>query len=327
MKLATLKNGSRDGQLIIVSRDLKRASKAHDYKTLQNAIDNWDDAKPKLEKIYEKLNLRTCEEIFMLDTKDLLAPLPRAYQWADGSAYVTHVELVRKSRGSELPESFWHDPLMYQGGSDNFIGPNAPILVEKEEWGIDFEAEIVIITNDVPMGTKASHAKEHIILLGLVNDVSLRNLIPDELAKSFGFFHSKPACSFSPVFITPDELAPHWQDGKIKLPLLSTLNGKLFGRPNAGIDMTFNFYDLIAHAAKTRQLSAGTIIGSGTVANKNSESGSSCIAEKRMREKIATGKVETPFMSYGDNIRIEMINEKGATIFGAIDQNIAPYIG
>jgi fumarylacetoacetate (FAA) hydrolase len=326
MKLGTLKNNTRDGELIVVSKDLKRAISAKGIsKTMQCAVENWSDVSPQLDELYEKLNNHSCD-FFDLDTSKLHAPLPRAYQWADGSAYVTHVELVRKARGVELPESFWTDPLMYQGGSDNFVGPNDHIVIEDESWGVDFEAEIVVITNDVPMGITSKGAAHHVLLIGLVNDVSLRNLIPAEIAKSFGFFHSKPACAFSPVFVTPDELGNSWEDTKVHLPLISTLNNELFGEPNAGVDMHFNFAQLIAHAAKTRQLGAGTIIGSGTVANKSEHVGSSCIAEKRMREKIKTGEMETPFMIFGDKIKIEMLNQEDESIFGAIEQKFQPYI-
>jgi len=327
MKLATLKNDTRDGELIVVSRDLKRAVSAQDIcPNLQTAIDNWEELSPKLELIYKRLNDHSIDNIFPFETEKLAAPLPRAYQWADGSAYVTHVELVRKARGAELPESFWTDPLMYQGKSDHFSGPNDIILVEKEEWGIDFEAEIVVVTDDVPMGTNEKGALHHILLIGLVNDVSLRNLIPGELTKYFGFFNSKPECALSPVFVTPDELGDKWQDGKVHLPLLSTLNDELFGSPNAGIDMTFSFPRLIEHAAMTRKLAAGTIVGSGTVANANENCGSSCIAERRMREKLKDGEFKTAFMKHGDRIRIEMLDEQGKSIFGAIEQQVQQYV-
>jgi len=327
MKFATRKNNSRDGELIVVSKDLKRAHSAKDIcPTLQAALDDWVNLAPQLEELYTHINKHDVDGVFEFNTHELEAPLPRAYQWADGSAYVTHVELVRKARGVELPESFWTDPLMYQGGSDNFVGPNAPISIAEEAWGIDFEAEIVVVTNDVPMGITTDGAQHHALLFGLINDVSLRNLIPAELKKFFGFFHSKPACAFSPVFVTPDELGDAWQDGKIHLPLVSTYNGNIFGQPNAGIDMTFNFPQLIAHAAKTRHLGAGTIIGSGTVANKSEDVGSSCIAERRIREKLKSGEFETPFMKFGDTIKIEMLDANNKSIFGAIDQQVQPYI-
>lgn len=327
MKLATLKDDTRDGKLIVVSKDLKRAVSVEDIApTMQSAVENWSQVSAKLQKIYDKLNDHSIDNIFTVEMDKLNAPLPRAYQWADGSAYVTHVELVRKARGAELPKSFWKDPLMYQGKSDHFMGPRDPIYVEDESWGIDFEAEIVVITNDVPMGINKKSAENHILLIGLINDVSLRNLIPDEIAKFFGFFHSKPACTLSPVFVTPDELGDAWADGKIHLPLKSTLNGELFGEPNAGIDMTFNFPKLISHAAKTRKLIAGTIIGSGTVANADESCGSSCIAEKRMRETLKLGAPQTPYMKHGDTIKIEMFDKDGKSIFGAIDQSVLQYI-
>lgn len=329
MKLATIKSPhTRDGLLCIVSRDLSRAVLVPEIATsLQQALDNWQAVKPRLEAVYQKLNATTLPESFAFDPKECEAPLPRAYQWADGSAYVNHVELVRKARGASMPDSFWTDPLMYQGGSDTFIGPHDPIQVNDERYGIDFEAEVAVITDDVPMNVRKEHAGQHIQLLMLVNDVSLRNLIPDELAKGFGFFQSKPASSFSPVAITPDELGEAWRDSKVHLPLHSTLNGEPFGSPNAGIDMTFSFADLIAHAAKTRFLSAGTIIGSGTVSNTDRTTGSSCIAEKRMLELLNEGAIRTPFMSYGDTIRIEMLDKYGSSIFGAIDQKVVPWRG
>ena len=252
----------------------------------------------------------------------MTSPLPRAYQWADGSAYVNHVELVRKARGAKMPDNFWTDPLMYQGGSDAFLGPKDAIIAKDESYGIDFEAEVAIITDDVPMGVNVNDAASHIRLFMLVNDVSLRNLVPDEMAKGFGFFQSKPASSFSPVAVTPNELTPYWDGERLHLPLYSYLNGKLFGQPNAGVDMTFSFPQLIAHAAKTRSLSAGTIIGSGTVSNIDRSKGSSCIAEKRMLEIIEVGSAKTSFMRFGDTIRIEMENELGQTIFGAIEQQV-----
>ena len=250
----------------------------------------------------------------------------RAYQWADGSAYVNHVELVRKARGAEMPESFWTDPLVYQGGSDSFIAPRADIPLASEDWGIDFESEIAVVTDDVPMGVSAENAASHIKLLMLVNDVSLRNLIPAELAKGFGFFQSKPSSSFSPVAITPDELGDKWQDTRVHLPLITHLNNELFGKPNAGVDMTFNFAELIAHVTKTRPLGAGAIIGSGTISNYDRSAGSSCLAEKRMLEVIAEGKAVTPFMGFGDRVRIEMLDDAGHSIFGTIDQQVVEYI-
>lgn len=324
MKLATLKDGTRDGQLAVVSRDLKAAHVADGIApTLQRTLDDWTFIAPQLEQLYEQLNAGKAARSFDFDPKRCMAPLPRAYQWADGSAYVNHVELVRKARNAEMPESFWHDPLMYQGGSDDFIGPTDDIVLASEEWGIDFEGEVAVITDDVPMGTAAQQAASHIKLLMLVNDVSLRNLIPAELAKGFGFFQSKPASSFSPVAVTPDELGSAWQDGKLHLPLRATWNGKLVGQPNAGVDMVFSFPQLIAHLARTRNARAGSIIGSGTVSNKDSGKGYTCIAEKRCLEMIADGEAKTPFMRFGDTIRIEMLDASGKSIFGAIDQRVA----
>ena len=324
MKLGTRKSKhSRDGELCVVNRALTTAiCVPHIAKTLQIALETWDTVSPQLEKIYADLNAGTIDSAFAFDAKDMSSPLPRAYQWADGSAYVNHVELVRKARNAEMPANFWSDPLMYQGGSDGFLGPCDSIRVADEAFGIDFEAEVAVITDDVNMGVSSKQAESHIRLLMLVNDVSLRNLIPNEIAKGFGFFQSKPASSFSPVAVTPDELYPHWNGQRLQLPLLSYLNGKLFGQPNAGVDMTFSFPDLIAHAAKTRTLSAGTIIGSGTVSNLDRSLGSSCIAEKRMLEILSQGTCTTPFMSYGDRICIEMKDDAGNSIFGAINQTV-----
>ncbi|RJF98087.1 fumarylacetoacetate hydrolase family protein [Noviherbaspirillum saxi] len=323
MKLATLKDGSRDGQLAVVSRDLKTAHLADGIAlTMQRALDDWSFIAPQLEQLYEQLNEGKARRSFDFDPKRCMAPLPRAFQWADGSAYVNHVELVRKARNADMPESFWHDPLMYQGGSDDFIGPMDDIVLASEEWGIDFEGEIAVITDDVPMGSTPAQAASHIKLLMLVNDVSLRNLIPAELAKGFGFFQSKPASSFSPVAVTPDELGSSWQDGKVDLSLRTTWNGALVGQPNAGTDMVFSFPQLIAHLAKTRNARAGSIIGSGTVSNKDSAKGYTCIAEKRCLEMIANGEAKTPFMKFGDTIRIEMLDANGKSIFGAINQQL-----
>lgn len=323
MKLATLKNNSRDGELVVVSKDLSEAVKASAIAiTLQSALDNWSDTAPQLQELYQQLNQGTCKDAFAFEQHHCHSPLPRAYQWADGSAYVNHIELVRKARGAEMPENFWHDPLMYQGGSDNFIAPTDDIVITDEAYGIDFEAEIAVITDDVKMAVSAEQAESHIQLLMLVNDVSLRNLIPAELAKSFGFFHSKPSSAFSPIAITPDELGSHWKDAKVHLPLVSHLNEALFGEPNAGIDMTFSFAELVAHAAKTRPLAAGSIIGSGTISNVDRSTGSSCIAERRMLEVIADGKAKTPFMKFGDTIRIEMFDHDKNSIFGAINQKV-----
>ena len=333
MKLASLKDG-RDGRLVVVSRDLSHYLDASEVAaTLQAALDDWANTKPQLEKLASELESGAVGEAF--DETQCASPLPRAYQWADGSAYVNHVELVRKARGAEMPETFWTDPLMYQGGSDSFIGPRDDIPTGDEAWGIDFEAEITVVTDDVPMAVSTADAGKHVQLIMLVNDVSLRGLIPGELAKGFGFFQSKPSSAFSPVAVTPDELGGAWQDSKVHLPLLSTLNGEPFGRPEAGIDMTFNFAELVAHAAKTRPLGAGALIGSGTVSNKldggpgkpisEGGVGYSCIAEIRTIETIESGAPKTAFMKFGDRIRIEMHDDDGRSIFGAIDQTVVRY--
>ncbi len=325
MKLASLKSG-RDGELVVVSRDLTRAvSAAAIAPTLQAAMDNWAECEPQLTALFEQLQAGKVDGEFAFDTQSAAAPLPRCYHWADGSAYVTHVELVRKARGAELPESFWTDPLIYMGASDAFIGANDDVLVESEDWGIDFEAEVVVFTDDVPAGIKAQSARRHIKLIALVNDVSLRNLIPAELAKQFGFYQSKPQTSFTPVAVTPDELGDAWDGAKLHLPMLCTLNGKKIGSPNAGVDMTFDFGQLIQHAAKSRALVAGTVIGSGTIANQGSPDGSCCLAEVRCLETIADGKPSTPFMSFGDRIEIEMRDSEDRSIFGRIDQRIKQY--
>ncbi len=325
MKLASLKSGL-DGELCVVNKSLTKAIKVNNIaKTMQIALENWDKVAPRLEEVYQKLNLLPPEEAFNFNPKEFASPFPRNYQWLDGSAYVNHVELVRKSRGVEMPENFWHDPLMYQGGSDKFNGPCDPVVIPSEEYGIDFEAEIAIVTDNVPMAISAESAKSHIKLLMLVNDVSLRNLALAEVAKGFGFLNAKPASSFSPVAVTPDELGSHWDGMRVNLPLKSYLNNQLFGQPNAGDDMVFSFPQLIAHAAKTRELTAGTIIGSGTVSNKDRSRGSSCIVEKRMLEIINEGKAQTPFMNFGDTIRIEMRDNDDNNIFGCIDQKVVAY--
>lgn len=332
MKLATLKDG-RDGRLVVVSRDLARCTSAATVApTLQAALDNWATARPDLESIAAELESGGGDSF---DESSCASPLPRAYQWADGSAYVNHVELVRKARGAKMPDSFWTEPLMYQGGSDSFLGPRDNIQVAELAWGMDFEAEVTIVTDDVPMGVTSADAADHIQLIMLVNDVSLRGLIPGELAKGFGFFQSKPSSAFSPVAITPDELGDSWKDAKVHLPLLSFLNEQAFGKPEAGVDMTFDFGQLVAHAAKSRPLCAGTIIGSGTVSNKldggpgkpiaEGGAGYSCIAEIRTIETIDDGKPTTAFMQYGDRIRIEMRDKNDASIFGAIDQVVEKY--
>ncbi len=322
MKLASLKHG-RDGMLVVVSRDLSRhVAVPHIAHTFQAVMDDWHHTAPRLMRVFDMLNEGAVAGEKPFDARECMAPLPRAHQWADGSAYVTHVELVRKARGAEMPPSFWTDPLMYQGGSDRFIGPADDIVAGDEAWGIDFEGEVAAITDDVPYGTDAAHAERHIKLLMLVNDVSLRNLIPAELAKNFGFFQSKPATAFSPVAVTPDELGEAWHGGKVHLPLNVTLNGERFGAPNAGEDMTFSFPQLVAHAAKTRELGPGSIVGSGTVANADPSRGSACIAERRSRETIEHGAPKTAFMKFGDRVTIEMRDPAGHSIFGAIDQKV-----
>ena len=330
MKIATLNEGLRDGRLIVVDRKVENGRRDFLYNcSLRDAIEEWELFEGKLRKQYDELNGwgadEMAEKAFPLEFTRLAAPLPRAFQWADGSAYVNHVELVRKARGAEMPENFWTDPLIYQGGSDGFLGPREDIAVESEAWGIDFESEIAVITGDVPIGISPEDALEHVLFLMLVNDVSLRNLIPGELAKGFGFFQSKPASAFSPVAVTPDELGDAWRDGKVHLPLITRLNGEPFGSPNAGEDMTFHFGELISHAARTRHLSAGTVIGSGTVSNVDRSRGSSCIAERRMLEILEHGEAKTPFMKFGDRVEIEMLDGEGNSIFGSIDQRVVPY--
>jgi fumarylacetoacetate (FAA) hydrolase len=325
MKLATLRDGSRDGQLVVVSRDLALAHYASDIAgRMQRVLDDWQFVAPQLHDLYQTLNEGRARHAFAFDPRQCAAPLPRAYQWADGSAYVNHVELVRKARGAEMPASFWTDPLMYQGASDDLIGACEDIVCASEEFGIDFEAEVAVITDDVPMGAGAEETAGHIRLMMLVNDVSLRNLIPAELAKGFGFFQSKPASAFSPVAVTPDELGNAWRDGKVHRPLVVHWNGAKVGEPDAGVDMTFNFPQLIAHITRTRQVRAGSIIGSGTVSNIDRSRGYCCIAEKRTLETIADGKPGTPFMKFGDTVRIEMFDGDGRSIFGAIDQRVVP---
>lgn len=328
MKLGSLKEGGRDGTLVVVSRDLGRAVRVPDIAgTLQRALEDWTLTAPRLNAVSEALNLGRAESIngepvFAVDFASFASPLPRAYEFVDGSAYLPHVARVRKARGAEVPASFYVDPLMYQATSAGFLGPRDPIVVGSEDYGIDLEAEVVVITDDVPMAVGADAAAAHIQLIGLVNDVSLRFLIPDELAKGFGFLQSKPRSALSPVFVTPDELGDAWRDSKLHLPLVSHHNGNWFGAPEAGVDMQFNFGQLIAHAARTRPLSAGTIVGSGTVANEDTSLGASCFAEKRTVETLRDGKPSTPFMSFGDRVRIEMLDRDGASIFGAIEQSI-----
>lgn len=338
MKLATLKRGGRDGTLVVVNRGLTHCRAVPAIaRTLQAALDDWDAVEPQLRQVSEALNSGAFADPEAFDPGACHSPLPRAYQWADGSAYVNHVELVRRARGVELPPEFWSDPLMYQGGSDSFVGPRDPVHALTEDWGIDLEAELAVITGDVNMGATPAEAAQAIRLLLLVNDVSLRNLIPGELAKGFGFLQSKPASAFSPVAVTPDELGDDWRDGRVHRPLTVHLNGALFGNPDAGSDMVFNFPQLVAHLAKTREVEAGSIIGSGTVSNKqgglhgssiaNGGVGYCCLAELRMYETIETGKPQTAFLKFGDTVRIEMFDRHGASIFGAIDQRVERYPG
>ena len=335
MKLGSLKGG-RDGRLIVVSRDLQRYADASAVApTLQAALDDWDQAAPRLTEIADALEAGRIAHL-AFDPAKCASPLPRAYQWLDGSAYVNHVALVRKARGVEVPETFWSDPLMYQGGSDIFLGPRDPVPLADENWGIDLEAEMVVILGDVPMGAIREQAAKSIRLIMLVNDVTLRNLTGPELAKGFGFLQSKPSSAFTPVAVTPDELGKAWDGAKAALPLLSFINGKPFGRPICSMDMTFDFPTLIAHAAKTRALSAGTILGAGTVSNRDSDGGPgkpiseggpgySCLAEQRTVETIRTGKPSTPFLKFGDRVRIEMLDTDGRSIFGAIEQEVVRY--
>ncbi|MGQ0664878.1 MAG: fumarylacetoacetate hydrolase family protein [Pseudomonadota bacterium] len=327
MKLATLKEGGRDGTLVVVSRDLARSVRVPRIApTLQAALDDWQNVQGELAAVYRLLNLGREPDAFPFDPRLVHAPLPRAYQWADGSAYLNHVELVRKARGAEMPPALFTDPLMYQGGSDGFLGPTDDVPAADEADGIDFEAEVAVVTDDVPMAVRPEAARHHIKLVMLVNDVSLRNLMPGELAKRFGFFQSKPASSFSPVAATPDELGAAWDGGKVNLALISHLNAERFGSPNAGRDMNFEFPALLAHAARTRALGPGTIIGSGTVSNRDRRAGSSCLAERRSLEAIDGGKPVTPFLKFGDRVRIEMFDADGGSIFGAIDQKIVKYV-
>jgi fumarylacetoacetate (FAA) hydrolase len=323
MKLASLKEGGRDGTLIVVSRDLKRALKATGVApTLQAALDDWNAIAPRLNALSESLNAGNASGAFELDVATLAAPLPRAYEFVDGSAYLPHVERVRKARGAEVPESFYVDPLMYQATSAGFLGPRDAVVVTSEDYGIDLEAEVLVVTDDVPMGVTPAQAASHIQLVGLVNDVSLRGLIPGELAKGFGFLQSKPRSALSPVFVTPDELGDAWIDDKLHLPMRTWINGKWFGEAECGVDMQFDFAQLVAHVAKTRPLTAGTLVGSGTIANQDTGKGASCLAEQRTVETLRDGKPSTPFLSFGDTVRIEVTDANGASIFGAIEQAI-----
>lgn len=323
MKLATLKSPGRDGQLVVVSRDLSKAVAVPQIAaTMQAALDDWSRVAPKLADVAAALEKGSVKDSFAFDPAKAMSPLPRAYHWVDGSAYVNHVELVRKARGAQMPESFWTDPLVYQGGSDDFIGPRDDVPVPSEEYGIDLEGEVAVITDDVSMGTRRDAAFEHIKLVMLVNDWSLRNLIPNELAKGFGFYQSKPATAFSPVAVTPDELGAAWAEAKVHLPLVVQVNGKPFGQPNAGVDMTFDFARLIEHITLTRAARAGTVLGSGTISNYDRSLGSACLAERRTLEQIEQGKPVTPFLKFGDSVRIEMFDRDGRSIFGAIDQKV-----
>jgi fumarylacetoacetate (FAA) hydrolase len=324
MKLASLRRGGRDGRLALVSRDLARCQLVPGIApTLQDALDDWAQVAPRLaERAMALEHSPNQADVMPFDPAQCAAPLPRAYQWVDGSAYVNHVELVRKARGADMPASFWTDPLVYQGGSDDLLGARDDAPFGSEDWGIDLEAEVAVITDDVPMGTDAAAAAPHIKLLALVNDWSLRNLIPGELAKGFGFYQSKPATAFSPVAVTPDELGPAWRDSKVHLPLVSRINDAGFGQPDAGTDMTFSFAQLIAHVTKTRRLGAGTIVGSGTVSNYDRSRGSSCLAERRTLEHLEHGAPRTPFLKFGDRVSIQMLDADGRSIFGALDNRV-----
>ncbi len=327
MKLASLKEGGRDGTLLVVDRGFTRARKApHIAATLRQAIEDWDRVAPRLEDCYRSLN-DDDRQGFGLDPEALAAPLPRTFQWLDGSAYLSHVERVRKARGAELPEQLLTDPLMYQGGGDSLLGPREPICLADESWGLDFESEVGVITDDVPMGVTPEKAAGHIKLLVLINDVSLRNLIPSELAKGFGFLQGKPPSALSPLAVTPEELDGAWDGKKVNLPLLSYVNGERLGNPEAGDGMQFDFPTLLSHAARTRKLSAGTLIGSGTVSNADRGRGCSCLVEKRVLEIIETGEASTPFLRYGDRVRIIMLDPEGRSIFGAIEQEVVPCPG
>jgi fumarylacetoacetate (FAA) hydrolase len=325
MKLASWRTGARDGQLIVVSRDLTRAVAVPQIAaTLQAALDDWTRSEPALREVAARLEQGEVTSTIQFDASKALSPLPRAFHWVDGSAYVNHVELVRKARGAEMPASFWTDPLVYQGGSDDFLAPCEDVPMRDEAFGIDLEGEVAIITDDVPMGTPRDQAAAHIKLLMLVNDWSLRNLIPAELAKGFGFYQSKPATAFSPVAVTPDELGTAWEGAKLDLPLTVHINDVLFGTPRTGVDMTFDFAQLLEHITRTRAARAGTIVGSGTISNYDRSNGSACIAERRMLEQIESGAPATPFLRLGDRVRIEMFDAPGASIFGAIDQRVVP---
>ena len=326
MKLGSLKEGGRDGTLVVVSRDLSRAVRATSIApSLREALESWDAAAPELEGLYNDLNAGKAGNAFDLDVADLAAPLPRAWEFLDGSAYLPHVERVRKARGAEVPDTFYTDPLMYQATSAGFLGPRDPIPVANEDYGIDLEAEVVVVTGDVPLAATPEQAGKAIRLVGLVNDVSLRGLIPAELKKGFGFLQSKPHSALSPVFVTPDELGDVWEAGKLHLPMRTWLNGKWLGEADCGVDMQFSFNQLVAHAAKTRPLAAGTLVGSGTIANQDTSKGASCLAEQRTVETLRDGKPATPFLKFGDTVRIEILDNDGKSIFGAIEQSIQQY--
>ncbi|MFZ2236604.1 MAG: fumarylacetoacetate hydrolase family protein [Dokdonella sp.] len=326
MKLASLKAGGRDGTLIVVSRDLSRGvSAASVAPTLQRALEDWSNCAPRLNALSEQLNAGKVTDAFDIDMKALAAPLPRAYEFVDGSAYLPHVARVRRARGAEVPESFYVDPLMYQATSAGFLGPRDPVLAQSEDWGIDLEAEVIVVTDDVPMGASPALAAEHIQLIGLINDVSLRGLIPGELAKGFGFLQSKPRSALSPVLVTPDELGESWRDSKLHLAMRTWINDEWFGAAECGVDMQFNFGQLVAHVAKSRPLSAGTIVGSGTIANEDTGKGASCLAEQRTVETLRDGKPTTPFLKFGDRVRIDVLDGDGKTIFGDIDQVVTRY--
>lgn len=326
MKLASLKEGGRDGTLIVVNRTLTRGVRASGIAaTLQLALEDWSNMAPRLNALFESLQADNTADAFDLDIDKLASPLPRAYEFVDGSAYLPHVERVRRARGAEVPQSFYTDPLMYQATSAGFLAPRDPILAANEEWGIDLEAEVIVVTDDVAMGVTPAQAAEHIQLIGLVNDVSLRGLIPGELAKGFGFLQSKPRSALSPVFVTPDELGDAWKDSKLHLPMRTWINEQWFGEAEAGVDMQFSFAELVAHVAKSRPLSAGTLIGSGTIANEDTSKGASCLAEQRTVETLRDGKPTTPFLKFGDRVRIDMTDSEGRSIFGAIDQVVEKY--
>ena len=326
MKLASLKEGGRDGTLIVVNRALTRAARATGIAaTLQIALEDWSNTAPRLNALFESLQGGNATDAFDLDMDKLASPLPRAFEFVDGSAYLPHVERVRRARGAEVPESFYTDPLMYQATSSGFLAPRDPILAESEDWGIDLEAEVIVVTDDVAMGVSSKQAADHIQLVGLVNDVSLRGLIPGELAKGFGFLQSKPRSALSPVFVTPDELGDAWKDSKLHLPMRTWINGQWFGEAETGVDMQFSFAELVAHVAKSRPLSAGTLVGSGTIANEDTSKGASCLAEQRTVETLRDGKPATPFLKFGDRVKIDVTDASGQSIFGAIEQAVEKY--